>query len=113
MHRINNLKQYPMKFNSLTIVILALGLIGFTQANAQNKKPDPQKMFNSIDTNKDGSISLEEFKAKKRKQEVKPEVLEKRYAHMDADNNGSVTLEEFKAGLAKGKGMKDKKKKEK
>lgn len=98
-----------MKLNCLKIGVLALGLIGFSQVNAQNKKPNPQKMFENIDANKDGSITLEEFKAKKRKHEMKPEQLEKQFARIDADKNGSVTLEELKASLAKG--MKDRKKK--
>lgn len=98
-----------MKLTTLKLGILALGLFAFSQGNAQNKKqPDPEKVFIALDTNKDGVISLEEFKNKKRKTEVSAEVIEKRYAKMDANADGGVTLNEFKevaihTGKSKGK----------
>ncbi|WP_405291072.1 EF-hand domain-containing protein [Algibacter sp. Ld11] len=92
------------------LVIVALCAVSITNAQ-DKKKPDPEKMFASYDTNEDKLITLDEFKAKKRKKEMEAEVLEKRFAKMDADSNGSVTLEEFKAGMAKGKGQGNNKKK--
>ncbi|WP_445732014.1 EF-hand domain-containing protein [Mariniflexile sp.] len=104
-----------MKTTILKFGLLMFALFAFSQVNAQDKKqPDPEKMFASFDANDDKSISLEEFKNKKRKNEVPAEALEKRYAAMDANSDGSVTLEEFKAGMMKGKkteGMKKKKEK--
>ena len=92
-----------MKTTILKFGLLTLALFAFTQINAQEKKkPDPEKMFASFDANKDNSISLEEFKGKKRKNEVPAEALEKKYAKMDANSDGSVTLDEFKAGMIKG-----------
>ena len=93
-----------MKFTTLKLGVLALGLFTFTQGNAQEKKkPDPEKMFASFDTNSDKSISLDEFKNKKRKNELSLDVLEKRYANMDANADGAVTLDEFKADMMKPK----------
>jgi len=93
------------------LVTLALCTVSFTQAQ-EKKKPNPEKMFASFDANEDKAISLEEFKSKKRRNEVKPEMLEKRFKAMDQNEDGSVTLEEFKAGMQGGKGKGDKKKKQ-
>lgn len=96
-----------MKFTTLKLGVVALGLFAFTQGNAQDKqKPDPEKMFTTLDTNKDGSLSLEELKARKSKKEVSAENQEKRFTAMDVNSDKSVTLEEFKAAMEKGKGGK-------
>ncbi len=87
----------------LGLVVLALCSFSFTQAQDKKKKPDPEKVFASFDTNEDKAISLEEFKAKKRKNDVNPEALEKRFAKIDTDEDGLVSLEEFKAGMQAGK----------
>lgn len=93
------------------LVTLALCSFSLTQAQ-EKKKPNPEKMFASFDTNEDKAISLEEFKTKKRRNEVKPEMLEKRFKVMDKNEDGSVSLEEFKEGMQGGKGKGDKKKKQ-
>lgn len=99
-----------MTLKTLKIGTAVLALFAFSFAGAQEKKkPNPEKMFKSFDANEDGSITLEEFKGKKRKKEVPAERLEKGFARMDADSNGSVTLEEFKKAAknrGKGKGQK-------
>jgi|SaaInl85LU_5_DNA_1037374.scaffolds.fasta_scaffold234780_1 Ca2+-binding EF-hand superfamily protein len=106
-----------MKLTTLKLGTLVLALCAFTSMEAQEKKkPDPEKMFKKFDTNEDGSISLEEFKAIKRKNEVPAEKLEKNFARMDEDSDGKVTLEEMIAfreknkgnGKEKGKGKKKK-----
>ena len=102
-----------MKTTILKFGLLIFALLAFSQVNAQDKKkPDPEKMFAALDTNKDGSISLEEMKARKTKQEVTAEMQEKRFAKMDADSNGSISLEEFKTAAEKGKKGEGKKKQE-
>lgn len=95
-----------MKSTILKFAIFSFALLTFSQVNAQEKKkPDPVKMFAALDTNKDGSVTLEEMKARKTKKELSAEAQEKRFAKMDADGNGSISLEEFKGAMAKaGKG---------
>ena len=96
-----------MKTTILKFGLLTIALFAFSQVNAQDRKqPDPEKMFASYDANEDKIISLDEFKSKKRKNEMAPEALEKRYATMDANSDGSVTFEEFKVAMAKGRGGK-------
>ena len=95
-----------MKSTILKFALFSFALLAFSQVNAhEKKKPDPEKMFAALDTNKDGSVTLEEMKARKTKKELSAEAQEKRFAKMDADGNGSISLEEFKGAMAKaGKG---------
>lgn len=101
-----------MKLNTVKLGLLALGIFGFSlTTSAQEKKaPDFDKMFKRFDTDKNETISLEEFKAYKRKNEVAADALEKRFARMDADQNGAITLDELKANFNKPKAKKPKKK---
>ena len=102
-----------MKTTILKFALFTFALLAFSQVNAQDKKkPDPEKMFATLDTNKDGTVSLEEMKARKTKKEVSAEMQEKRFARMDADSNGAVTLEEFKTAIEKGSKGEGKKKSE-
>lgn len=73
-------------------------------------KADPEKAFKKLDSNADGSVSLEEFKAGPmgKKDPAKAEEIFKK---KDKDSDGKLTLEEFKAGG--GKGGKPGKKKDK
>jgi hypothetical protein len=60
-------------------------------------RPNPEEAFKKLDTNGDGTVSLEEFKAGPRAQR-NPERAAEAFAKMDKDGDGKVTLEEFKAG---------------
>lgn len=96
-----------MKITTLKLGTLALALFVFSSLQAQEKKePDFDKMFKRLDADANGTVSLEEFKSAKRKNEVPVERLEKNYARLDADGNGELTLDELKAGWKKGKGKK-------
>ena len=96
-----------MKITTLKLGTLALALFVFSSLQAQEKKePDFDKMFKRLDADANGTVSLEEFKSAKRKNEVPVERLEKNYARLDADGNGKLTLDELKAGWKKGKGKK-------
>lgn len=90
----------------LGTLAVALSAFSFTMSAQEKKAPDFDKMFKRFDADKNGSITLEEFKGAKRKKEVPAERLEKNYAKLDADSNGAVTLEELKANFGKGKGKK-------
>ena len=104
-----------MKLNTVKFGVLTLLLFAFSLSiSAQEKKePNFDRMLKRYDTDANGSISLEEFKSAKRKNEVPAERLEKNYVKLDGDSNGAVTLEELKTnwvkGKAKGKGKGKKK----
>jgi|LakMenEpi03Aug12_release.lakeMendotaPanAssembly.Ray.scaffolds.fasta_scaffold2992355_1 hypothetical protein len=66
-------------------------------ATAQDKKaPDPEKTFKRKDTNGDGFLSLDEFKAKLKDKAL--ENADKRFGRLDSNGDKKVSLEEFKAG---------------
>ena len=95
-----------MKLNTAKLGLLTLGLFAFslTMSAQEKKEQNFEKMLKRFDTDTNGSISLDEWKSAKRKNEVPAEKLEKNYARMDADSNGEVTLEELKANFGKPKG---------
>ncbi|WP_282121733.1 EF-hand domain-containing protein [Algibacter mikhailovii] len=97
------MKSIHLKLSVVSIVFLAYS---FSMSAQERKEPDFDKMFKRLDANKDGSISLEEFKSAKRKKEVPVERLEKNFAHLDADENGMVTREELEEGWKKAKNKK-------
>ena len=65
------------------------------KAGGPKKKPSPQEVFNRLDTDGNGQLSLDEVKGDKHAKS--PEQAETRFSKMDADGDGNVTLEEFKA----------------
>jgi Ca2+-binding EF-hand superfamily protein len=68
--------------------------------DAAKPKRDPAEVFKKLDTNGDGKVSLEEFKAGPagKKDPAKAEEIFKK---KDKDNDGSLTLEEFSAAGGK------------
>lgn len=73
-----------------TVVAVCLTLAGTMVCQADDESRDQWK-FDKHDTNKDGSISLEEFKARA----ADPAKAEKKFANFDKDKNGSLSRDEF------------------
>ena len=63
---------------------------------------DDTEVFNRLDTNHVGKLSLEEFKARPMAQKD-PARAEEIFKKKDTNNDGSLTLEEFSARLHLGK----------
>ncbi|MEN6495608.1 MAG: EF-hand domain-containing protein [Thermoguttaceae bacterium] len=90
-------------------------LIGLS-ASAQEKKDGPKKppkppeeVFKALDKDNDGKVTLDEFKANRKKPE-QIERAEKVFKAKDTNNDGSLTLDEFKAPPPKKEGKGGKKK---
>lgn len=60
-----------------------------------HKPPEPEKIFAKLDSNSDGSVSLDEFKASPRGQK-NPDKAGDVFNKIDADSSGGISLEEFK-----------------
>ena len=81
----------------LVLASVALVMPACAAADGAAKKADPEKMFKRKDTNNDGSLSLDEFKAGGKDKEKAAKNADKRFKKADANADGKVTLEEFKA----------------
>ena len=66
------------------------------KGGGEGGKPNPEEAFKKLDTNADGSVSLDEFKAGPRGKKD-PAKAEEIFKKIDKDSDGKVTLEEFKA----------------
>lgn len=67
--------------------------LGFTipVLAADKPKKDPEAAFKKLDTNSDGKVSKDEFKAKAKDAEK----ADKAFAKMDKNSDGFLSLEEF------------------
>ncbi len=81
-----------MKKIATLATIIAVTFIGSALCHAQSPSPK-QKQFERLDTDKNGEISLEEYKAKSKT----PETAEAKFARRDTNKNGSLSLEEWTA----------------
>jgi hypothetical protein len=93
------LGEEPMRFvRRFSCFVLTLGLAGLVAlplaAAEDDKKPrDPAKTFSRRDTNGDGKLSLDEFKAGMKEPAVSK--ADQRFKKIDTDGDGSVSLKEF------------------
>lgn len=84
----------------LSVLVIAICSISFIDAQERQRKhrPSPEELFQKLDTNDDGALSLEEFKSKTQRHEIKAEVIEERFKTLDANTDNALSLEEFKQG---------------
>ena len=78
-----------MKKTTTLATIVAVTLMGSAVCHAQDSAK--AKQFEKIDADKNGSISLEEYKAKSKT----PDTADAKFAKLDTDKNGSLSLEEW------------------
>ena len=85
-----------------TTIIIAALLVSASLAVAADKsdKKDPGAMFTSLDSNKDGSVSKEEYLASKKAQKDSGKAT-KRFERTDANKDGKLSKEEFGASEEK------------
>jgi Ca2+-binding EF-hand superfamily protein len=88
-----------MKRTLMPAIIAALSLTVLAQQEDQSKsRRDPAVLFNRIDGNQDGKVSLEEFIGTRTKNQ---EQRTERFKKIDQNADGALTLEEFKAAAGK------------
>ena len=93
--------RFPVAAPCLAACLAAGGILGGSFAAAApgegNKTPpDPAKVFARKDTNKDGSLTLDEFQAGLNDKRL--ERAPQRFKTLDTSRDGKVSLDEFKAG---------------
>lgn len=95
------------KVAAVMMISLAVAL----GASAQEKKkkdgpekprPSPEERFKKLDTNGDGKVTLEEFTAIAKDNEMK-EKMTGYFKKLDKGNKGFLTLDDFKNAPAPGK----------
>jgi Ca2+-binding EF-hand superfamily protein len=81
------------------VAAMGLGIAGYASAaDKEGKKAaTPEEKFKKLDTNGDGKLSLDEFKAGAKD----PAKAEAQFKKLDKNGDGFVDLEEYKAGTAK------------
>lgn len=102
-----------LKFTALTFGLM---LSGQVIAQEPEKPKDPAKMFEHLDTNKDGSIDKTEFNAAAEKREAKKEKeidADKHFTKLDSNSDGLISKEEFLAHKEDMKAKKENKKTDK
>lgn len=95
-----------VKLWSAVAVLLVAGVVYAQDApkkkDAQegHQHPSAEQIFQKLDGNNDGSLSLEEYSASPRFKD-KQDAAKASFEKMDSNSDGKVTLEEMKAAFAK------------
>jgi Ca2+-binding EF-hand superfamily protein len=85
-----------MKATPIILAILSTSFTFATLANDQSadKKAEAERMFKNYDTDGDGSISLEEYRAGQGPN-MSPARVPKVFAEKDLNKDGKLNMEEF------------------
>ncbi|MBO3117710.1 EF-hand domain-containing protein [Winogradskyella sp. DF17] len=87
---------------TVKVSCIVVALLGSFLAEAQQerkRRPNPKTILAKMDTDENGLVSLDEFKAAPMNEDFKIEVVEKRFKKMDEDESGEVDLEELKKAM--------------
>jgi len=96
------------KFTIVALFFAVITMCLMPELKAEEKEDKAKKMFDKLDSDSNGSISLDEYCAKCGDDAEKKEKATEKFKKLDADENGSLTLEEMSA-CPKKKGKKEKK----
>lgn len=86
-------KENDMKYPTIALTLVAFAATQGPTAMAQDASARARDIFAKADTNQDGALSLEEWKAAGRR--------ERGFSMIDADRDGKLTAEELRAAAAK------------
>lgn len=95
---------------ALTVLAICSGATFVAAEDKKDQANDArvEASFKRLDTNSDGKLTLEEYKAGKTAEAAAK--AETEFKHMDKNNDSSLTYAEFKAGHDKSKDQKDNRK---
>ena len=86
---------------TVKFMLIAGVTFGLSQAHSQERHSqrniNPEEVFETLDVDDSGSVSLDEFKAKSIKDESRAERREAHFKTLDSDGNGELVLQEFVA----------------
>lgn len=85
------MKNLSKLFLVMTIIISTINIAQANNNNGSRNGPPQRPSFDSVDTNGDGDIDLEEFSS----QEIPHGDHQKIFDIIDTDNNGVISNEEF------------------
>lgn len=89
-----------MRFQALvpclaaSLVVVA-SVAGAAPGEGRKNPPDAARVFARKDANKDGALTLDEFKAGMKEKQL--ERAPRRFKMLDANGDGRVSMDEFKA----------------
>jgi hypothetical protein len=90
-----------VKTGLVGVLVLGMGVSSALAGAGKGAVKTPEQRFSKLDSNGDGSVSLQEMKGKGKKNAAK---IEKRFKKLDKNGDAKLTLDELKA-----KGKKSKK----